>query len=224
MSYVTLEEKKKSLLAVSRQMQQEGLVVGPGGNTSLKDAEGVMWISPSGIPFLEMSPSDFVPVDVASGKLLDTRRMPSSEVPLHLDIYRRRPDIECIVHAHPPYVIALSSVDIAIEPMFPDYVVFLGKRVPQVPYTTPCTEEMGDLVARGLGDEASCVIKNHGAVTVGASVKEAFTRMQVLEAAAQILFHARLLGTPTILPPTECDAILNLDIEQYRKKLLREHE
>jgi L-fuculose-phosphate aldolase len=64
-------------------------------------------------------------------------------------------------------------------------------------------------------------MKNHGAVTVGTSIKEAFTRMRVLETGARILFQARLLGTPQVLTKAEAEAILNLDIEQYRKKLLQ---
>ncbi|NVM27525.1 MAG: class II aldolase/adducin family protein [Candidatus Helarchaeota archaeon] len=219
-----LKKKKKLLLEVSRQMQKEGLVVGPGGNTSIKDEKGVMWISPSGIPFMEMTIDDFVPLDVATGKLIDSRLMPSSEVPLHLLIYQARPDVNCIIHAHPPYVISLSAVDIQIEPLFPDFVVYLGDFVPQIPYVTPCTEEMGQLVAQHIKKTPSCVLNNHGAVTVGTSIKEAYTRMQVLEAGAQILFQAKLLGKPRVLTKVEARAILNLDIEQYRKKLLRESD
>jgi len=217
----SLNKKKKLLLEVSQQMQKEGLVIGPGGNTSIKDEENVMWISPSGIPFIEMTIEDFVPIDLSTGKIIDSRLMPSSEVPLHLLIYQARPDVNCVIHAHPPYVISLSAVDIPIEPLFPDFVVFLGHSVPQIPYVTPCTEEMGELVAEQIKETPSCVMKNHGAVTVGTSIKEAFTRMRVLETGARILFQARLLGTPQVLTKAEGEAILNLDIEQYRKKLLQ---
>jgi L-fuculose-phosphate aldolase len=217
----SLNKKKKLLLEVSQQMQKEGLVIGPGGNTSIKDEENVMWISPSGIPFIEMTIEDFVPIDLSTGKIIDSRLMPSSEVPLHLLIYQARPDVNCVIHAHPPYVISLSAVDIPIEPLFPDFVVFLGHSVPQIPYVTPCTEEMGELVAEQIKEAPSCVMKNHGAVTVGTSIKEAFTRMRVLETGARILFQARLLGTPQVLTKAEAEAILNLDIEQYRKKLLQ---
>ncbi len=219
-----LRKKRELLLEVSKQMQQDGLVVGPGGNTSIKDEDGVMWISPSGIPFMEMSKDDFVPIDVATGKLLETRLMPSSEVPLHLLIYRARPDAKCIIHAHPSYVISLSAVDIPLVPLFPDFVVYLGDTVPQIDYVKPCTEEMGQLVAEKIKNYPSCVLKNHGAVTIGSSIKEAYTRMQVLEAGAKILFQAKLLGEPRVLSKEEAQAILNLDIEQYRKSLLKDAE
>jgi len=219
-----LNKRKELLLEVSKQMQQEGLVIGPGGNTSIKDEAGIMWISPSGIPFIEMSIDDFVPINVATGKLIDSRLMPSSEVPLHLLIYQARPDANCIIHAHPSYVISLSAVDIPIVPLFPDFVVYLGEVVPQIPYVTPCTEEMGRLVADKMEEVPSCVLKNHGAVTIGTSIKEAYTRMQVLESGAKILFRAKLLGEPRVLSKQEAQAILDLDIEQYRKKLLRESD
>ncbi len=216
----TLTRRKELLLDVSKQMQTEGLVVGPGGNTSIKDEENIMWISPSGIPFMEMSIEDFVPIDLKSGKLIDSKLMPSSEVPLHLLIYQARADVNCIIHAHPPYVISLSAVDIPLVPLFPDFVVYLGDYVPEISYVKPCTEEMGRLVAEKIKAAPSCVLKNHGAVTIGSSVKEAYTRMQVLESSAKILFQAKMLGNPRILTKGEAQAILDLDIEQYRKKLL----
>jgi len=220
---MNLDKRKKLLLDVSRRMQREGLVVGPGGNTSIKE-EGIMWISPSGIPFMEMQVDDFVPIDMSTGKLLDTKLMPSSEVPLHYLIYQARPDINCIIHAHPPYVISLSAVNIHIEPLFPDFVVYLGSSVPEIEYVTPCTEEMGRLVAEKIKNASSCILKNHGAVTIGKSIKEAYIRMQVLEAGAQILFQAKLLGNPRVLTEREAQEILNLDIEQYRRKLLQQSD
>jgi L-fuculose-phosphate aldolase len=223
---MTPDSEKKNLrllLDYSKKMQREGLVIGPGGNTSIKDEKGIMWISPSGIPFEEMEFDDFVPIEISTGKLLATRLMPSSEVPLHLKIYKVKEDINCIFHAHPPHVIALSAVNIKIKPLFPDFVVYLGKKVPQIPYVKPCTEEIGSLVADKIKnmDYVACILKNHGAVSMGKSVKEAYIRMQVLESAAEILFKAKLLGKPYILSEKEAQDILDLDIEQYRKKLLQ---
>lgn len=225
----TSDLKKKNLrllLDYSKKMQKEGLVIGPGGNTSIKDNNDIMWISPSGIPFEAMEVNDFVPIEISSGKLLDTRLMPSSEVPLHLQVYKVKEDINCIFHAHPPHVIVLSAVNIKIEPLFPDFIVYLGKKVPQIPYVKPCTEEMGSLVADKIKDNdcVACILKNHGAVSVGKSVKEAYIRMQVLESASEILFKAKLIGNPYILSEKEAQDILDLDIEQYRKKLLQESE
>ncbi|MHA1680450.1 MAG: class II aldolase/adducin family protein [Promethearchaeota archaeon] len=235
--------EKAVLLEYSKKMQEIGLVVGPGGNTSIIDKRGIMWISPSGIPFLEMKPEDFIPVDVASGMIVrpgmklqneplfkaiikslketsNQRSLPSSEVPLHLKLYRARPEISCIFHSHPPTVIALSTLGKTVEPLFPDFIVYLGDRVPLADYTTPCTEEMADAVVSVMKDVPACIIRNHGAVTVGRSIKEAYTRAEVLESSAQIYYKALLLGEPRVLTRDECDAIKNLDIEKYRQKLL----
>lgn len=111
-----------------------------------------------------------------------------------------------------------------IVPLFPDFIVYLGETVPQVPYVTPCTEDLAQLVVKTLKNMPSCVLKNHGAVTVGKSIKEAFTRTKVLETGAQILFQAKLIGKPYILTKEDAKAILNLDIEKYRKKLLQDSE
>jgi len=224
LSKSNLTEKKEILLKYSQMMQKEGLVLGPGGNTSMKDEDGNMWISPSGIPFMEMTIDDFVPINITTGKIIDPRLMPSSEVALHLFLYRARSDINCIFHSHPPYVISLSSVDVLIVPLFPDFVVYLGHYVPQVTYVTPCTEDMANLVVQAMNEVPSCVLKNHGAVTVGKSIKEAYTRTQVLESGAQILYQALLIGNPKVLTKKESEAILNLDIEKYRKKLLQDTE
>ena len=117
--------------------------------------------------------------------------------------------------------IALSSVDVEIEPLFPDFVVYLGGHVPQTPYVTPCSEEMASLVVKHLKDLSACILKNHGCVTVGKSIKEAYTRTVVLESGAQIYHKAIQIGKPKVLSKVEIEAILNLDIEKYRQNLLQ---
>ncbi|MHA1696967.1 MAG: class II aldolase/adducin family protein [Candidatus Helarchaeota archaeon] len=211
---------KRNLLATCRKMQENGLVIGPGGNASIIDDDGIIWITPSGIPFVEMGIDDFVPIKKNTGKILNSKLMPSSELPLHLFIYRMRNNIECVIHAHPPYVIALSAANVHIRPLFPDFVIYLGGHIPQIPYMTPCTEEMGRAVAEKIKEFNSCILKNHGAVTVGKTVKEAYIRMQVLESGAEIFFKSLQIGTPDILTDKDINEILNLDIEKYRKKLL----
>ena len=215
-----LNEKLKELLKTSKKLQDEKLVAGPGGNTSIR-VDGTMWISPSGIPFKEMTIKDFVPVDLQSGMIPSNEKlMPSSEVPIHLSLYNIREEISCIIHSHPPNAIALSTVSVPLVPLFPDHVIYLGELVPYADYTTPCTEEMAIVVTRAIGKHPSCIIKNHGVVTVGKSIKEAYTRTVVLEAAAEIFIKAKSIGNPRALTHEECLEILNLDIEKYRQKLL----
>lgn len=209
---------REELVECGRKIAQKGLVVGPGGNISAR-CGGLMYISASGSSFEEATGEDYVGVDLASGRLVDGARKPSSEVFMHLACYRRRPEIGAVVHTHPPLAIAVASCSLRLEPMFPDFAAFLGE-VPTLGYIPPTTQELADAVAAAIGECDGLLLANHGAVTVGANLKEALFRAELLEEAARILIAARSLGSPRILSRAEVEAIQNLGAERYRRGLL----
>lgn len=205
-----------------KRIVDRGLVVGPGGNTSVRDGH-TMWISPSGHALDEVDEASWVPVEIDSGQPLRTQHRPSSEVDLHLALYRRRSDVEAVVHTHPTTTIAVISAGFDTIPyMFPDHVAIVGS-LPCLDYIVPCTPKLARAVDEALGQttHAGLLLRNHGLITVGQTLREAYYRAEVVEEAAKTFWISRTIGTPRILTADEAQAILELDAELYRQRLLK---
>ena len=143
---------------------------------------------------------------------------------MHLAVYRARPDVAAIVHTHPPVTIGVISAGHAEIPfMFPDQVALVGK-APLLDYVTPCTQELADAAAAAMRepDITALLLQNHGLITIGHNLKEAYYRSELIEDAARIYWIAATVGTPRILTAGEADVIRNLDAERYRQRLLRD--
>jgi L-fuculose-phosphate aldolase len=212
---------KQELASYSRKIVENKLVVGPGGNTSVKDGN-IMWISPSGFTLDEIQEENWVAVDIESGKGMHPFLRPSSEVVMHLYIYRTRKDVQAIVHTHPPITIGVISAGYdEIPAMFPDIVALVGD-IPCIDYVIPCSDDLAEAVVDVLQNPVhqSLLMKNHGLITLGASVKQAYYRTELIEDAARIFWVAKSVGTPRMLTAQEKSEILGLEAEKYRQKLM----
>ena len=209
------------LVATARALVIDGLVRGAGGNVSARE-DDTMWISPSGFSFSDAEPRDYPGVSVPSGEIIHGSRRPSSEVLMHLAIYRRRPEVNAVIHTHPPITVALTAAGHDLRPMFADYYVYLGSNVPHIPYVTVTTPQLASEVERAASapDCYGIVLRNHGAITVGTSVKEAYFRTLAVEEQAVIQHAALQVGEPTFLTPEECRELGSLGSEAYRRELL----
>ena len=141
---------------------------------------------------------------------------------MHLGIYRRRPEVNAVIHTHPPFTIALTSSGHDLKPMFADYFVYLGRNVPHIPYVTVTTPELAESVGN-VGADPDCygiILRNHGAITVGTSIKEAYFRTLAIEEQAAIQHAALQVGRPTFLSVEEYDRLDRLGSEAYRRELL----
>jgi L-fuculose-phosphate aldolase len=148
----------------------------------------------------------------ATGKV----RRPSSETPMHLAIYRARPGVRAVVHTHAPAATAFALTDIRLdEPLLPEVVVSMGP-VAKVPYARSGTEELPRVMAPYLADHDAFLLANHGAVTVGSTLEQAYFQMERLELYARIRLAALKLGPARALPPEEV-AQLAAVWEQLRK-------
>ncbi len=209
------------LIRYSTRIVERGLAAGPGGNLSVRDGNRI-WISPSGYPLDLIEQDDWVPMDIASGRTERDGPRASSEFEMHLEIYRVRPDVNAIVHTHPPITIGVISAGIReIPPMFPDFVAIAGT-IGAIDYVVPCSPELAAAVRHEIRDPAmsALLMRNHGLLTVGGSVREAYYRTEVIEEAARIFWVARSVGTPEVLSAADSAAILDLEAERYRQKLL----
>jgi L-fuculose-phosphate aldolase len=214
-----VEQTRKELVYYGKKIVAKGLVVGPGGNISVRRGK-VVYISASGYAFDEATEDVYVGVDIESGELVDGTKKPSSEVLMHLACYRKRPDIQAVVHTHPPLAIGVASSGQKLEPMFPDFVAFLEK-VHTLDYIIPTTKELADAVEAVIGDYNGVLLCNHGALTVGNNLKEAYLRTEIIEESARILIAAKTIGKPRILSGSEVTAIKDLNSEKYRQELMK---
>lgn len=213
----------EELIGAAKELVDSGLVTGAGGNVSARDGDD-MWISPSGFSFADAEAHHYPRISVASGEVLEGEFRPSSEVLMHLWTYRVRPEVNAIVHAHPKMTNALCCAGHDLRAIFADYYVYLGKNVPHLPYVTVTTPELAKLVEEAFRapDCFGMVLRNHGTITVGSSVKEAAFRTMAMEEQAFIQWHAQVVGDPSFLSDEECAKLDQLGSEEYRRQLLAE--
>lgn len=211
----------EELVKTAKGISDIGLVRGAGGNVSAREGD-TMWISPSGFSFTDAAPTDYPGVSITSGEITSGKHRPSSEVLMHLAVYRHRPSINAIIHTHAPTCIALTSAGHDLRAMFADYYVYLGRNVPHLPYVTVTTPQLADAVEEvaKADDCYGIVLRNHGIITVGASIREAMFRTLAMEEQASIQHMALQVGEPTYLCDDELDKLDQLGSETYRRALL----
>ncbi|MFD0958494.1 class II aldolase/adducin family protein [Paenibacillus chungangensis] len=210
---------REDLCKYARKTVENKLVVGPGGNISARH-EGKMYLSPSGFALDEVSPEQWSEVDIASGDITDNGLRPSSEVLMHLYAYRANPDIGAIVHTHPPYCIAFTLVEQELPIMFPDQAALVGKTL-YVPYVLPTTEELANAYVEVVNQASTVLLGNHGLVTTGRNLREAYYRTEVVEESAKIYLIAKAIREPKVLTKEEFEDIASLESEAYRVQLLQ---
>lgn len=206
-----MEERaaRREVVRVCRRLWERGLIAGPDGNVSVRLAADRVLVTPGGCGKAELAEGDLVVVSLA-GERLEGARPASTELAVHLHLYRRRPDIGAVVHAHPPTATGFAVAGEGFErPVLPELVAQMGP-VPLVPYETPGTEALAVGFEPWVGEHDAFLMANHGAVTVGPSLSVAHQRMESLEHAARILLAARLLGRVNELSPAQAAPLLEL--------------
>jgi L-fuculose-phosphate aldolase len=205
-----LDTARRDVVAVGRRLYERGLVAGAEGNVSVRLDGARLLATPSGASKGFLDPAALVVTDMAGRKLAGEGR-PSSELKMHLRIYALRPDVQAIVHAHPPaatgFAIAGLSFD---ECVVPEIVSTLG-RVPLVPYGTPSTDELPDRLAPYVAAHDALLLANHGAVSYGPTLDGAINAMESIEQAARSMLVAHLLGKVNLLSREDVDRLLTLD-------------
>jgi L-fuculose-phosphate aldolase len=216
-----LERSMDELISYGKMLSSKNLVVGPGGNISFKD-ENICYITPSGLDFNELKKEDLVGVDIDSKLIVYGNRKPSSEISMHIKVYKARPDISVVFHSHPPVTIGIIGAGAKVSALFPDFALFLGQEIPVIDYTTPCTEKLADMVSEVIVDNDAVTMLKHGLTVVGKNFKEALIRTVLVEETARMIVAARSIGSEAIITSKEIDDINNLEIEKYRKKIMEE--
>jgi L-fuculose-phosphate aldolase len=196
--------ERESLVAYARRMVNDDLVDAMSGNLSLR-AGDLIAITPSGVPYDVMEPADICLVRPGDGGTAAGRR-PSTETPMHLAVYRAT-DAAAIVHTHSPFVVALSAVLDDELPAVHYAMAGLGGLVRVVPYIRFGTPELAEHAVAGLAGRTAVILRNHGALTYGATLGQAYTRAGTLEWLARVYWHARLAGSPQTLTADQLDEV-----------------
>ena len=183
----------REIVLVCRRLYERGLIAGPDGNVSVRLGADRVLVTPAGMSKVDVTPSDLVVLSLDGSRVHRGRRA-SSEVAVHLRIYQRRPDVQAVVHAHPPTAtgFAVAGEDFSAC-VLPEMIFQVGV-VPLVPYATPGTAELADRFEPFLANHDAFLMANHGAVTLGRTLLVAHQRMESLEHTAKILLAARTLG------------------------------
>jgi len=197
---------RAALCEVGRRLWQRGLVGASEGNVSARLSARQILCTPSGVSKGHLKPDDIVVVDTGGNVVRGGE--PSVETALHLHIYRRRPDCQALVHAHPPIATgtALAGEDIP-DNVLPEAAIVLGS-VAFVPFALPGTPEVPAAIDPLLDDHKTFLLSHHGALTLGRDPFDAYARMETLERVAHMLLIARLLGGARPMPGEAFDHLL----------------
>jgi L-fuculose-phosphate aldolase len=188
-------------VAACRALADSGLVVGTSGNVSVRDGERVS-LTPKGIALGELAAQDIAVVDVSGAVLAGT---PTSELDLHLEIYRRF-GAGAVVHTHAPRATAVACV-LDELPVIHYQLLTMGGAIRVAPFAPFGTPELANAVADALVDRSAALLANHGAVTYGATLAEALERAIVLEWACSVYLDAARVGTPRVLDEPQLAAV-----------------
>ena len=198
---------RAELVEVGRRLYARGLISGHEGNFSARTGATLL-VSPTGVCKGFLRPDDMVVTDL-DGQARSAGRA-STEMLLHAEIYRRRNDVGAVVHAHPPTATAFAVAGVPLDqPLTAEAVLKLGA-VPIVAYRTPSSRALAEAVGRTIESAQAVLLANHGALTVGETLEQAWERMESLEALARITLAARLLGQANALAAPEVEQLLAL--------------
>ncbi len=199
---------KREVLEVCKRMYERGYVVASEGNVSAKVTNDRILSTPSGFSKGFLSEDQLVLCDL-DGRVVSGGLKPSSEIKMHLMVYKERADVAGVVHAHPPYATGFAVAGISIrECVLPEVILQLGS-IPLTRYGTPSTEEVPESVRKYVRDYDALLLENHGALTVGKDLMDAYYKMETVEHSAQIIYIARQMGNVNVLSSEKVQRLMD---------------
>ena len=200
---------KEEICEIGRRVYAKGFAAANDGNISIRVGENAVLCSPTQICKGFMTPDDICAVDL-DGNQIAGKRKRTSEILLHLTIMKERPDVKSVVHCHPPHATAFAVANEAIpQCILPEVEVFMGE-VPIAPYETPGGQEFADTVKPFLTGTSAVILKNHGTVSFGETVEQAYWKTEILDAYCRILLLAKQVGNVDYLDERESRELIDL--------------
>lgn len=187
-------DMREIIIAAGKKLIRESFTVETWGNISVRDEAGLVYITPSGMDYELCTVEDVVVMTMDKTIVSGTRR-PSVETDLHLEVYKSRPEVRAIVHTHPIPSTVFSCTGESIPLLIDEAAQALGDEVKTAEYALPGTMALAQNCVKALGEKANaCLLQSHGAVCVGASMKDAFKVAKVLEMTAEVYYRIRCIG------------------------------
>ena len=209
------EQIRKDICRVCQMMYDRQLIGGPAGNVSVRFSEELFLMTPS-ISFKQfLTPDQVIFVNGQGEKVgphtaANRELKPTSETSLHLEVYRQRPDVNSVVHAHPSHCVALTTAGIPLRPqVLNEGMLFVGA-TPTARYGTPTTDELSESISDLVTEHDAVLLAYHGAITLGADIWKAYSRMEVLEQTAYIQILVHSLGGEVPLPKESLEKLIAL--------------
>ncbi len=198
---------KKYLVEIGKKIADKGLVVGPGGNISAR-VDNIVYMKASGICLEEAKTSDYIGVDLKTGDIVDGNKKPTCEIAMHLGCYLERKDITAVIHTHPTIATAIGMQDITLKPFTPHLAALVGD-IPTIKYLVPGGKELAEEVKKIIKKHNAVLMCNHGLLTVGSDLREAYYKTLLIEDACKTFVVAKSLGRIKFLTGAQVEQINN---------------
>jgi L-fuculose-phosphate aldolase len=204
------QKVKEEIVEIATRCYDRGLLVAGDGNISARVAPNRIVATPSGVSKGWMRPEMMVVVDIEGNPLEPSDLRVSSEWPMHRVIYQARPDINAVVHAHPPYATGFAVAGLSLSKAILSEVVLTLGCVPLAAYGTPSTRELTDAIEPYLEFHDALLMANHGAVAYADTLEMAFNKLETLEHTCKISFIARALGNENTIPDRAVEKLFEI--------------
>lgn len=214
--YLQENEAKKEICEYGRRLYERGFVAANDGNITIKTGENEVWATPTGVSKGYMNPDMMVKISLDGELLSKSERKPSSELKMHLRVYKENPNVRAVVHAHPPYATAFA---IAGKPLYPDTLaepMFMIGEIAFAPFGMPGTYEVPDSIAPFCKTHDVALLANHGAIAWGENIEMTYFRMESLEHFCRINLYSRYILQEAVPIPEEKAALIRMAREDFR--------
>jgi L-fuculose-phosphate aldolase len=213
-------EYRLEILRIGKMLHERGLIAATDGNISVRLNESSVLSTPTCICKGMMSFEDLVVVDM-HGRRLSGYRDVSSEIAMHMTIYRMRPDVGAVVHAHPPTATGFAACGLALDQALISEVLLSLGEVPLARYATPGTSELSEALEPYIPDHDAVLMANHGVVTYGADLMQAYLNMETVEHFAKIALVVKQLGCEHPLAADQVNRLLEMrrSIQHYKSEM-----
>ncbi len=198
------EDKKNELIEYGRMAGDKNYTAGISGNLSARCGDMVV-ITSSGVANGYLTENDFAVVDF-DGNAIEGEK-PSSERMLHIEFYKKRPEMNYVMHVHSPYLTAFASAGIALDDKISPEIIYCFEKIPLAEYSIPGSKELVEKTSKYFENYDVVLMANHGVIIAGKDIKDAFYKLDLCENYAKTVICAKLLGGAKILPEEEVEKI-----------------